>query len=162
MVRIRAKQQLQASFLQLDMLCKNTSLPLSLEETFLHGTLGRNDLILVSILFYIFISLFSVIVSYSYLKYSPPLWNSHLASTWTLTVSFSQAPYYLCYTYLFFFFPHQSASPVPLYILVPLPEPSLIYLKPSAVMQPRTESSIFCLGSHQRHCGEQVPPSAVI
>lgn len=74
--RIRAKQQPQASFLQLGMLCKNTSLPLSLEETFLYGTLGRNDLILVSILFYIFISLFPVTVSYSYI---PLLCGTH---TW--------------------------------------------------------------------------------
>lgn len=65
MDRIRAKQQPQASLLQLGMLRKNTPPPLSLEETFLHGTLGRNDLILVSILFYNF---YLIIPSYSLLQ----------------------------------------------------------------------------------------------
>lgn len=63
---IRAKQQPQASFLQLGMPCKNTFPPVSAEETFLHGTLRRNDLTSVSMLFYNFISLFLVIGCYSH------------------------------------------------------------------------------------------------
>lgn len=135
---------------------------LSPEEICLCGTLGRNDPILASILFYNFISLFPVIACYSHLNYCLPLWNSHLASTWTHVISFSQAPCYLCCIYLFFFFTRQWACPVLQYISVPLPESSRIYLYLSAVIQPRPECSMFCLGSHQRHWKEPVPPSAMI
>lgn len=157
------RDQGQGRLLQLGMPCKSTCFPISPEETCVCGTLEKNDLILVSILFYNFISLFLVIACYSHLNYSPPLWNSHPASTWTHVISFSQAPCYLHCIYFFFcLFPHQSASPFLEYILVPLPESSQIYLYLSAVIQPRTECSKFCLGSHQRHWEEPVPPSAAI
>lgn len=96
------RDQDQGCLLQLGMPCKSTCFPISPEETCLCGTLEKNDLILVSILFYNFISLFLVIACYSHLNYSPPLWNSHPASTRTHVISFSQAPCYLHCIYFFF------------------------------------------------------------
>lgn len=118
-------------------------------ETCLWGNLGRSDLILLSVMFYNFMPLFLVIACSYHLNYYPSLWNLHLASTWTYIISFFQAP---CLSMLPFFVIFLTSQPLQSYSTTSQclsPVSSWIYLYLSTVIQPRTESSIFCLGCHQ-------------
>lgn len=85
-------------------------------ETFLWGNLGRSDLILLSIMFYNFMTLFLVIACSNHLNYFPTLWNSHLASTWKYINSFFQASCNLCCLFLSFSSPISLSRPTVLHL----------------------------------------------